>query len=131
MADSYYVPCPELSACLEVDRYWLAQEFDKFFSSYLRIARETGYPLAECQVGFCYLEGIGTEKDYGKALYWTERSARHGDRDGQCNLAWIYEEGFGVEQDPEKVRYWYRQAALQNHDLALEKCAELGILLND
>lgn len=38
-------------------------------------------------MGFSYLEGIGTEKDLEKALYWTTRSAEHGDRDGECNLA--------------------------------------------
>ena len=127
MANDYYTPCKELSACLDADQYWNSQEYDKFFEHYLKIATETSYALAECQVGFCYLEGIGTEKNYEKALYWTERSAAHGDRDGQCNLAWIYEEGFGVEKDIEKVKYWYKQAALQNHDLAIEKCRELNI----
>ena len=127
MASSYYKPCEELTECLKLDPYWHSQEYDKFFAGYLKIAEETGYALAECQVGFCYLEGIGTEKDYEKALYWTERSANHGDRDGQCNLAWIYEEGFGVKKDMEKAKYWHSQAARQDHDLAIEKCRELGI----
>ncbi len=40
-----------------------------------------------------------------------------------------YEEGIGVEADLEKAKEWYRKAALQKHDLALEKCKELHIEL--
>lgn len=32
-------------------------------------------------------------------------------------------------EDIEKVKYWYKKAALQGHDLAFEKCKELGIEL--
>ena len=49
-------------------------------------------------------EGLGTEKDYTKAFYWTERAADHGDRDAQCNLTWFYEDGIGVEADIEKSK---------------------------
>ena len=71
------------------------------------------------------------EKDLAKAVWWTRRAADHGDRDGQCNLAWFYEDGIGVERDMEQAAFWYRQAALQDHDLAIEKCKELDISLND
>ena len=127
MAEEYYKPCKELDICNELmEKYWDKKEYKKCFEGHLVLA-EQGYPLAECQVGFFYLEGIGVEKDFEKALFWTERAAVHGDRDGQCNLAWIYEEGFGVEKNIEKVKYWYKQAALQGHDLAIEKCEELNI----
>ena len=127
MAEEYYKPCKELDICNElIEKYWDKKEYKKCFEGHLVLA-EQGYPLAECQVGFFYLEGIGVEKDFEKALFWTERAAVHGDRDGQCNLAWIYEEGFGVEKNIEKVKYWYKQAALQGHDLAIEKCEELNI----
>lgn len=123
----YYKPCEELSRCHEIDKYWETQEYDKVFAGYLKIATETSYALAECQVGYCYLEGYGIEKDPEKALYWTNRSATHGDRDGQCNMAWIYEEGLCGEINIDKAKYWYQQAALQGHDLAIEKCKEYGI----
>lgn len=129
MTNEYYKPCKELDICNElIEKYWNAKQYDKCFEGHLTLA-EQGYPLAECQVGFFYLEGLGVEKDFGKAFYWTERSARHGDRDGQCNLAWIFEEGFGGEKDLEKAKYWYKQAALQEHDLAIEKCRELDVEL--
>lgn len=127
MKDNYYKACKELDECLKLDQYWHSKEYEKWFNGYLKIATAAHYPLAECQVGFSYLMGIGTEKNYEKGLYWTHLSAHHGDRDGQYNLAWIYEEGLGVEIDLEKARYWVQQAALQNHDLAIEKCKEWEI----
>jgi RimJ/RimL family protein N-acetyltransferase len=73
-------------------------------------------------LGYCYLEGIGTEKDMNKAVKWTVLSAEHGDRDAQYNLASLYEEGTGLKKDLFKALFWYRKAALQDHDLAIEKC---------
>lgn len=99
----------------------------KWFEGYLIIAEETSYALAECQVGYAYLEGIGTEKNLEKALYWTTLSAEHGDRDGQCNLAWIYEEGLCGKKDLEQAKYWYKKSALQDHDLLIEKCKEYNV----
>ena len=124
MASSYYKPCRELERCLELDQYW-EKDMEKWFEGYLAIAEETSYALAECQVGYAYVEGIGTEKNLEKALYWTTRSAEHGDRDGQFNLGCFYEEAIGVERDMEQAKHWYRLAALQDHDLAIEKCKEL------
>ena len=126
MASGYYKPCPELDACNALSRYWHSQEYDKWFAGHLPLA-ERGYPLAECQIGYCYSEGLGVEKDLEKALYWTRRAAEHGDRDGQYNLGCICEEGLGTARDMEQAAFWYREAALQDHDLALEKCRELHI----
>ena len=129
MASEYYKPCREVDRCDElIEKYWKTQQYEKCFAGYLPLA-ETGYPLAECQVGYFYLEGQGVEKDLEKALFWTKRAAGHGDWDGQFNLAWFYETGTGTAADPEKARHWYQQAALQGHELARKKCLELGIPL--
>ena len=127
MASSYYKPCVELDICNElIEKYFKTEQFDKCFEGHLALANK-GYALAECQVGYFYLDGLGVEKDVSKALYWTERAASHGDRDGQYNLAWFYEEGIGIDTDIEKAQYWYKKAALQDHDLAIAKCRALGI----
>lgn len=60
----------------------------------------------------------------------TRRAADHGDRDAQYNLAWFHEDCNGVARDMEQVIFWYRKAALQGHDLAIDKCRELGVDLN-
>ena len=65
MASKYYRPCRELERCDElIEKYWKTQQYEKCFSGYLPLAEE-GYPLAECQVGYFYLEGRGVEKDLG------------------------------------------------------------------
>ena len=124
---SYYKPCREFDTCKElIDKYWDTQQYDKCFEGHLPLA-EQGYPLAECQIGYFYYDGLGVEKDLDKAVYWTRRAAEHGDRDGQFNLAWFYEESIGVEKNIEIEKHWYRQAALQDHDLAIAKCKEMNI----
>ncbi len=59
MSKEYYLSCPELSRCYDLDKYWMSKEYKKWFDGYLAIAEETSYALAECQVGFAYLEGVG------------------------------------------------------------------------
>ena len=131
MSESYYKPCRELDICNElIEKYFNTQQYEKCFEGHLVLA-EQGYPLAECQVGYFYYDGLGAEKDLAKAVWWTRRAADHGDRDGQYNLAWFYEDGIGVEQDMEQAAFWYRQAALQDHDRAIDKCKKLGISLDD
>lgn len=130
MAESYYKPCKELDRCNElIDAYWASEQYDKCFAGHLELA-EQGYPLAECQVGYFYWEGLGVEKDPERAFYWTKRAAEHGDWDAQYNLAeQFYEAGVVVERDLEAAKEWYRKAALQGHDLAMEKCRTLHIPL--
>ena len=131
MSESYYKLCRELDICNElIEKYFNTQQYEKCFEGHLVLA-EQGYPLAECQVGYFYYDGLGVEKNLAKAVWWTRRAADHGDRDGQCNLAWFYEDGIGVERDMEQAAFWYRQAALQDHDLAIDKCKWLGISLDD
>ena len=113
-----------------IEKYFLTGQYEKCFEGHLKLAKE-GYPLAECQVGYFYYDGLGVEKDLAQAFAWTKRAAEHGDRDAQYNLAWFYEEGTGTEADPDEARYWYQQAAKQDHDLALEKCRELGIAVEE
>ena len=129
MKKHVYAPCPELEQCNAlIEKYWKTQQYEKCFSGHLELAKQ-GYPLAECQVGFFYLEGWGVEKDPAKAFYWSDRAACHGDWDGQYNLAWMYENGVGTEPDAEKARQWYRAAALQGHEPAMKKCMECGVSL--
>lgn len=72
-------------------------------------------------MGYFYLEGLGVEKNLGKAFYWTQRAAFHGDRDAQYNLGWFYETGTSVPQDMEQAVHWYQLAAQQRQKEALDK----------
>ena len=70
-------------------------------------------------------------KDLDEVIHWTRRAADLGDPDGQYKLALFHENAIGVERDMEQAAFWYRQAALQDHDLAIDKCKELGISVDD
>lgn len=127
MKESYYKPCEELSQCdALIEKYYKTQAYDKCFEGHMVLAK-AGYPLAECQVGYFYWAGIGVNINFDQAFYWTQRSAGHGDRDAQYSLAKFYEEGIGTDIDLESARGWYIKAALQNHDMAIERCGELGL----
>lgn len=53
--------------------------------------------------------------------------AYNGDSVAQYDIAKHYE---SVEVDIDQSIFWYRKAALQDHDLAIKKCKELGVDLN-
>ena len=74
MAETYYKPCSEFDRCNElIEKYWNTKQFEKCFEGHMELA-EKGYPLAECQVGYFFYDGIGVEKDADKAFYWTQRA---------------------------------------------------------
>lgn len=75
---AYYKPCPEFDRCNELIRkYWESKQYDMCFSGHMELA-EKGYPLAECQIGYFYLEGIGVERDLEKAKIWYKAAAQQG-----------------------------------------------------
>ena len=127
MASRYYAPCRELEICDSLfSQYWEAGEYGRIFPGLLPLA-EQGYPLAECQVGYFYAQGLGVERDLDKALLWTRRAAEHGDRDGQFNLGCFYEEGTVLARDMEQAALWYQRAARQGHTEAAERLRALGV----
>ena len=127
MASRYYAPCRELEICDSLfSQYWEAGEYGRIFSGLLPLA-EQGYPLAECQVGYFYAQGLGVERDLDRALLWTRRAAEHGDRDGQFNLGCFYEEGTALARDMEQAALWYQMAARQGHAEAAERLRALGV----
>ncbi len=127
MASRYYAPCRELEICDSLfNQYWEAGEYGRIFSGLLPLA-EQGYPLAECQVGYFYAQGLGVERNLDRALLWTRRAAEHGDRDGQFNLGCFYEEGTVLARDMEQAALWYQRAARQGHTEAAERLRALGV----
>ena len=74
MAETYYKPCSEFDRCNElIEKYWNTKQFEKCFEGHMELA-EKGYPLAECQVGYFFYDGIGVEKDADKAFIRKLRS---------------------------------------------------------
>ena len=66
MSEPYYKPCRELDICNElIEKYFNTQQYEKCFEGHLALA-EQGYPLAECQIGYFYYDGLGAPKDLEK-----------------------------------------------------------------
>jgi TPR repeat protein len=127
MAKSDYEPCAEFTRCGEIiEKYYSTGDYETCFKEHMKLALK-GYPLAECQIGYFYMQGLGVEQNYAKALYWNQRAAKHGDRDAQCNLAEQFESGLGTPPDLERAKYWYGISAKNGCRDAVEKCRALGI----
>ena len=66
-------------------------------------------------LGYCYLEGDGVEKNIQKGVELTTRSAELGHSDAQFDLATMYHMGDDVERNLEKAKEWYSKS-LANGD---------------
>ena len=122
----YYKSCRELDECNRlIEIYFNKGLYKECFEGHRKLAEE-GYPLAECQVGYFYLNGLGCKKNPAEAFKWTERAALHGDRDAQYNLAEFYLNGIGCSMDQKKAEQWLAAAAEQNQKEAIACMAQLN-----
>jgi TPR repeat protein len=70
-----------------------------------------GVARAQNNVGACFAEGLGVERDHALALRWLTLAAEAADAVGTRNLAALYFKGDGVEQDHARAADLYRAAA--------------------
>jgi len=82
------------------------------------LAADQGYSKAQSNLGYMYLNGLGVERDYEKALYWYQLAVDQGSSFAQSKLGSMYEEGHGVERDYEKALYWFQLATEQGDNIA-------------
>ena len=71
--------------------------------------------MAQYNLGACYKNGIGVEKDPAEAVKWYRKAADQGIAKAQYNLGACYESGTGVERDPAEAARWFRMAADQGY----------------
>ena len=87
-------------------------------------------PCKELDICNELIEKYWESKQYDKCFEGHLVLAEQGYPLAECQIGYFfYEEAIGVERDIEQAKHWYRLAALQYHDLAIEKCKELGITL--
>src|SRR5215471_11135426 len=72
-----------------------------------------GVARAQNNVGACFAEGLGVERNLGLALRWLLLAAEAGDPVGRRNLAALYFKGEGGEPDHTRAAELYRAAAAQ------------------
>lgn len=73
----------------------------------------SGVARAQNNIGACFAEGLGVERDGSLAFRWLALAAEAGDPVGRRNLASLYFRGEGVELDYRRAADLYRAAAEQ------------------
>ena len=98
----------------------------KAFRWYLR-GSWAGDVDAMNNLGACYHNGFGCQKDMARALHWYQRSANRGCAEALDNLGRCYLHGDGVDPDRERAEAIFRQAHAIGHPKAAERLAEMGL----
>ena len=62
------------------------------------------------KAGVCYYQGLGTQRDFGKAATFFRIAAEKGEKEAQFFLAILYEQGQGVPKSLEDAIAWYEKA---------------------
>ena len=91
-----------------------------------RIAAGREMPEAQYNLGCCYSNGKGVEKDIVEAVKWFRKAAEKGVPEAQYYLGYCYSNGKGVEKDIVEAVKWFRKAAKQGHPKAREALKVLG-----
>ncbi|MCM1328139.1 MAG: sel1 repeat family protein [Ruminococcus sp.] len=79
---------------------------------------EYGIARAQCSLGICYLDGIGTAPNKAEGVKLISSAAEKENAVAQFTLGRLYQRGDGVEKDIAKAFAWYMKAARQDYDKA-------------
>ena len=110
----------EAKGILHEEAFELVQEQLKIYPRDLR---------GQYNLGFYYHNGLGTEKNFSKALVWYRKAASQGFAMAQCNLGKMLDLGQGVDQSHDEAVKWYKKAAVlgnSNAQHSLGVCYNLG-----
>ena len=70
---------------------WLGRRYKR--------AAQQGDPDAQCNLGWMYASGQGTEADDAQAVFWYQKAVVKGHAVAECNLGNCYHDGRGVAKD--------------------------------
>ena len=98
------------------------------FEWFEKAARQ-GHAEAQTNIGECYKEGLGVERNTQQAFYWFNEAAKKGVARARYYMGECYENGEGICKNFVKAEEYYRKAANQEYAEAqyrLGRCYELG-----
>ena len=76
-----------------------------------RKAAEQGNAKAQVNLGCCYENGEGVEKDMKQAAEWFRKAAEQGNTHAQFSLGSCYDGGLGIAKDHLEAIKWYRKVS--------------------
>lgn len=79
------------------------------------VPKASALPAAEYELGNCYYNGWGIEKDRAKAVRHYRIAADHGDMQAQYALGLCFASGEGILRNDDHAEMWFRKAAEQGH----------------
>lgn len=100
------------------------KSFSKAFELFTQSANQN-YPVAQNELGNCYLEGKGVDKNNEKALYWYRKAAEHKYFDAINNLGYMYDLGLGIKENNNKAIEFYEDAASKGSIRAMSNVAHM------
>lgn len=89
-------------------------DIDRAFSLYCQSAGPGNNPMAQCNLGFAYIHGMGTTKDVAAGVACYRAAAGQGSAQAMFNLGVCYRDGT-LEQDCEKKCFWLHKASELTH----------------
>jgi TPR repeat protein len=124
---------PELT---EADEAYSAENYQKAAALYRKDA-ELGVIVAQVNLAFLCLDGLGLPQDFKEAAKWFAKAAEQGNAEAQTNLAQLYLEGKGVAQNSVEAVKWFivagafQSAAAAEKNMGKEQVAEARKLADD
>ena len=101
----------------EAEKWWrkAAEQGNKDAVEQFRKLAEQGNVAAQYNLGKCYYNGNGANKDEVEAAQWYRKAAEQGHADAQNSLGNCCYYGNGVNKDYAEAVKWYRKAAEQGN----------------
>lgn len=94
------------------------------FEINLKLAK-AGNRYAQRALGYSYIMGEGTPKDYKQAMHWLYKAQEQGDAYSCGAIGWMYESGFGVEENLTKALEWFKKGAARNDKYSKDSLVNL------
>lgn len=94
------------------------QDGDTNAAKHYSKAAVAGHPHGCYNLGRCYHDGFGIERDDGSALEWFELAADQGHVLAQISAAIAYEKGLGTRRNYRAALHYYKNAAANGSDEA-------------
>ena len=79
--------------------------------SWMRLAALQDLPDALNELGYCYMNGVGTTQDFKEGIRLYQSAAGHGSVVAMSNLALEYTKGRALPSDPKLSYEWEKKAA--------------------